>query len=376
MPEYLYRARGPRGERITDSIQADSLAAARRRLEERHCTAIEFYTGDNAADVARMSSAGTGIDAAAAGEWTAADEIEAQRRRGTGAQIWWAFTKHLIIFSLLARWNYASMRDGPPYGWLDWLGFVATPLYAAVFLMMVLPLTIFTQILEASVWHDWARQARWIGAARLLRRLMRTGIPENELVFREAYALAAQGNLSAALRHAEPLRQDPNTVEYLFLGRLATIHEYAGDFAGGLRCLERAIALKPEVPDLWIDLATFRLRHFGNAAGGREALARTAGHELPELARAMVEIAEGMAATIERDFASADRSLRASAARFDKFGIPLIKTIRAELDAWHAVALAGLGRAAEGRKLLARARPLLTAQKSHALLARAEAALA
>lgn len=376
MPDFMYRARGPRGERVTDSIQADSLADARTRLEARHYQGIEFYTGENAADIARMSAAGTGIEPAAPGEWSPADEIEAQGRRGTGAQVAWAFTKHLIIFSLLSRWNYASMRDGPPYGWLDWLGFAATPLYAAFFLMMVLPLTIFTQMLEAAVWHDWKRQARWIGAARLLRRLMRTGIPENELTFREANALAAQGNLSAALQRVEPLRQDPSIAEYLFLGRVSSIHEYAGDFSGGLRCLERAAALKPETPDVWIDLATFRLRRFGNAPGAREALAHAAGRELPEIARAMVEVAEGMAATLERDFAAGEERLRAASARFDKFGIPLIKGIQAELKAWRAVALAGLGRKEPARKLFAEARPLLVAQRAHALIARAEAALA
>lgn len=284
MPEFIFRARGPTGERLADRVAAATLGEARQVLEARGYRDIRFHSHDNAADVARMAAADTGVPPAEPGEWTAADEIQAQRRRGAGRQLWWAFTKHFIIFSLLVRWNLHAYRDGPPYGGLDWLGFVATPLYAVVFVFQVLPMTIFTQLLEASVWHDWRKQARWIALARALRWVKKTGIPENELVFREAYALAAQGNLSGALQHAEQLRGHPDIAEYLYLTRVSSIHEYAGDYTGQLRCVERAAALQPETTDVWIDLATVRLRRFwqrggcpgGAGPGGREGAGRAA----------------------------------------------------------------------------------------------------
>lgn len=83
-----------------------------------------------------------------------------------------------------------------------------------------------------------------------------------------------------------------------------------------------------------------------------------------------------MIACTERDFATADGLLRDAAQRLGQFGSPLIKSLQAELDAWHAIALAERGCAAEARKIFAGARPLLVAQKSHLLLSRAEAALA
>jgi len=376
MPEFLYRARGPSGELIADRVAAATLEQARQVLEARGCRDLEFHSHDNAAEIARMLAAETGIPPADPAEWSAADEIESRRRRGTGRKLWWAFTKHLAIFSLLVKWGLGAWLAGPPYGGLDWLGFVAAPLYLIFFIFQVLPMLVFNQLLEASVWQEWKRLARWTALARALRWVRRTGIPESELVYREAYALAAQGNLSAALQHAEQLRALPARAEYLHLARVSSIHEYAGDYAGQLRCVERAAALRPDTTDVWIDLASVRLRRFANVAGAREALTRVEGKELAEVPKAVLLLIQGMLACMERDFVAADGCLQGAAQRLAKIGNPLIQTPQAELNAWWAIALAGLGRTDEARQAFAAARPLLVVQKSHPLLNRVQSALA
>lgn len=53
--------------------------------------------------------------------------------------------------------------------------------------------------MEATVWCNWTELRRFVRRARILRRFMITGIPESELDFREAEALAAEGHLSEVL---------------------------------------------------------------------------------------------------------------------------------------------------------------------------------
>ncbi|AOS44698.1 hypothetical protein Verru16b_01765 [Lacunisphaera limnophila] len=376
MPDYLFRATDASGNVVEDRLEAATLGQARYMLELRGFSAIEFYSPENVDDIQRASLSGTGIDPALPGDGTAGIEIAAHQRKGVAAQLLWALGQHAFIFGPLLLWNWLSWRGDRPFGWGDWLGFVATPLYAVVFGLMVLPLTIFTIMLEAAVWSDWPKQRRCIRLARLLRTVMRTGIPENELLFREANARAAEGDLAGALAHVAPLRGHPDLAEYLYLGRLSSVYEYAGDFTGQLRCVEEAVALNPDGTDGWIDLAAVRIRQFRDVAGARAALERIADREFPEMVRAVYLLTQGAVAVEAAEPAAAEKALVESQQLLAKFGLALIQAFEAELQAYLALARAAQGRGAESRADYARVRPMLLAGKRHTLVARADAALA
>ena len=376
MPQFLFRAKDATGGVVEDRLEAATLGQARYTLELRGFKDIEFFSTENVADVQRMALSGTGFEDDLPPDIPAGSEIAAHARRGVLAQFFWALSWHMVFLGPLLLWNFFSWRGERPFGWGDWLGFVLTPLYLLVFVKMVLPLTVFTILLEAAVWQDWGKQARCIRLARFLRRFMRTGIPENELLFREAHALAAQGDLAGALRHVEPLRGHPDVSEYMFLARVGSVHEYAGDFAGQLRCAEQAAARQPDSADPWIDLASVRIRRFRDVAGANAALEKAENKDLSEMARAFLLLTKGMIAVEDHRMAEAETHLREAAGVFRKFGIALIQALEAELQAYLALALAAQGRGGEARADFARVRPLLVAGCMGQLVGRVDVALA
>ena len=375
MPDFCFKGTSPGGKKVQDRIEAASLSQARWILENRRYREVEFYTPENAEDIMRMARLGTDVAPPASGEWTAKDEIGSLTRRGMATKFFWALKRHSIFFGPLLLWNYFSWHGDRPFGWNDWLGFISTVTYLLIFILMVAPMIVYDQLLEAAVWHDWATQRRYIRLARLLRRLKRTGIPENELLFREANALAAAGNLGEARTLVEPLRNHPEIADYLFLCRLSTIYERAEDYAGQLKCMEEAAVKKPDSVEAWIDLAAVRIRHFQNVAGARSALEQIAGKELPELARAIVLHISGIVSVEERDYGAAVTQLREAETVLSKFGNALIQSFLAELQGYLAMALAAQGRTDEARRRFEKMKPLLVAQKANRLIFRVDRAL-
>lgn len=377
MKVFLFSATAPDGRKVHERIAAAGLDQARYTLEIRRYRDIEFLTDENAADIQRFAAAGTGVPEADPEVWTAEAEVESHRRQGVAAKVWWAFKQHAFIFGALALWNLLAWRGGPPYGWLDWLGFAATPLYGLVFVKLVTPMILFQLILEAAVWHDWKNLRRLIAGARWLRKFTVTGIPDLELDIREATALAAEGRLAEGLALMERHRGRADLAEYLFLSRLAGLYDAAGQYGRGLALMEESAAKGPGGVSEWIDVAMVRIRRLHDAAGARAALARLEDKEVPALAQAVRLIVEGLILVEERDHERAVEYFRAGLEKLEvAAGNPLVLALIAEARAGTVIALARLGRKAAARKLLAGERPLLAARKETDLLARCDAALA
>ena len=376
MPQFLFRARDKSGQSMEDRVEAATLGQARYKLELQGLTDIEFFTPESIVEIQRMALSGTGIEAEDIPEVPASTEIAAQARRGVASQFLWALSWHMFAIGPLLLWNWLSWTGDRPFGWSDWLGFILTPLYLLFFIKLVLPLVLFNILLEAALWQDWEKQARCIRLARWLRLFMRTGLPDNELRFREAYALAAQGNLSAALLHVEQLRGHPDITEYLFLSRSASIYEHAGDYTQQLRCAEQATNKNPDAADSWIDLAMVRIRHFADVGGASAALARAEEKDLSEMAKGVLLLTKGMIAVEDKRMPEGEALLLEARAILKKFGIALIKALEAELQAYLVLALAGQGRASEAKTEYLALRPLLVVDKRNKLLSRADAALA
>lgn len=377
MPQFLFRARSRDGVDLHERIEATNLGQARFILEVRGYREIEFLTDEHIGDIQRAADAGGGAPAADPEFWTAEDEVAAARRKGSAAQLWWAFKQHSIIIVPLLIWNAYSLRGGPPFGWLDWLGFLLTPVYAAYFVTLSLPMVIFQTLLEASVWCDWPKVHRCVRWARRLRRLRMTGIPESELDFRDAYALGAEGEVETAVKSLEKYRGHPEMAEYVYLSRLASVYEYAGRYREMVALLEQSAAKGPGGVSEWIDVAMARVRYLGDVAGAKAALENVGDKEIPAFAGSVLMACLGIIACEERDFAHARELLEGALARFAAAaGNPLMQVLVADAKAYLVLALAGLGEKALARRHFAEIRSLLAVRNDGTLLERCRLAAA
>jgi tetratricopeptide (TPR) repeat protein len=376
MPSFLYEAAGPEGEVVRERIEAENLGQAGYLLKVRGYRDVRFFTDENAGDMRRLTEAGANVSPADPADWTPDDEVELMQRKGAWGQFWWAFRQHLFVVIPLCYWNFLSLRAGPPFAWLDYAGFVATPLYLGYFLFLAAPGQVFHQILDASVWHDWRRLRFFTRLARLLRSAMGMGIPETELRVREATALADEGKLDEALGVMEAVRTDPNNKPYLYLARLAGVYQAAGQFDRQIACLRESQAQSPGGASEWIDLAMALVRRGHDVAGAKAALAQAKEKEMPELAKAFVAWCDGIIACEERDFARAKRELETALELTGTTGTQLMVAVHAHMHAYLCIACAGCGEGDEARRLWSACRAILVAQRETELIGRCRAALA
>jgi hypothetical protein len=376
MREFLFSATAPDGRKVHERVEAANLDQARYKLEIRKYREIEFLTDEHGADIARAARSGVNIPSLPPDVWTAEDEVASRRRRGLREKVWWAFRQHLPIFGILLGWIELELHYGRPYGFHAWASFIALPLYFLWFVRLVVPMTLFQLILEASVWHDWKRLRLLIGIARILKRFITTAIPDKELDIREAASWAAEGRLEDGLRLVEKYRGHPDVAEYLFLTRLSGIYDAAGQYDRVVALLEEAAAKGPGGVSEWIDLAMARIRRKRDAAGAKSALRNIDGKEVPALAQAFRLMVEGMIAGEERDDVRAYEYFRTGLEKLHATGgSPLLQGLIAEGRAGMAISLARLDKKDVARKILAKERPLLEARKEKELLARCDAAI-
>ena len=379
MQRFIFQARDSAGRPVKDYVEASTLDQAKYTLEIRGYREIEFLTDESQQDIERMMQAGGASEAPPIDPelWSAQDHADAMQRKGIGAHLWWAAKQHLVFVLPLAWWNYCSWTGGRPFGWGDWLGFVLTPLYAVYFFKLSLPFMIFQKIMEASVWCNWAEVRRFVSWARVMRRFMITGIPESELDFREAQALSAQGNLDGALAKVERWRKDPDMPPHMFLTRLSSIYENAGDYAAMLACVEDAAKMTPEGVNQWIEIASVKIRRLRDVAGAKAALEKTGDAELAVLPAAFKKWVQGMIATEEGDDMQALACLTEALEKLKAFaGNPLIQLLEVEAKGYLVIVEARLGRREEAGVRFSEVRALLRLNRPNDLYPRCEASVA
>jgi tetratricopeptide (TPR) repeat protein len=373
---FLFQARDAIGRPVQDRIEAESLEQARCSLESRGYRYIEFLTDEGKTEIDRVvrDPSGAPLDP---NRWSAEEEVAALKRKGIGAHLWWVSKQHLPFFMLLAWWNYSSWTGERPFGWGDWLGFALTPLYAIYFFKLSLPFMIFQKIMEAAVWCNWVELRRFIGWARFMRKFMITGIPESELDFREAEALAALGDLTAALDKVERWRNAPAMPQHLFHTRIATVYESAGDYERMVACIEKGADMTPAGVNQWIEVATAKIRRLRDVKGAKAALEKVGDAELAALPAAFMAFARGVIAIEESDNSGAVAFLTDALEKLKTFaGNPLIQLVEAEAKGYLVIAEARLGRRAEARARFDEVRALLRINRPNDLYPRCEASLA
>jgi hypothetical protein len=259
---------------------------------------------------------------------------------------------------------------------VGWLGFATTLLYAVNFILRIAPSILFKQILAASAWCDWARVRRCSTWARVLRHMAGgVGVPERELLIREAYALAFEGHVDEAVRWMEErVKPRATFVESSYLARLSSVYEYARQFDRQVDCLRRAQASGNGGATGWIDLAGALLRRGRDLAGGRAALERARPQEMSEMAKGFLALYDAVAALLENDAARAEHLLREALPYFQT-GTALMEVLERVAEGYLCIACARQGKRDEAVQLWRRAQPMLEARREIELLRECRAAL-
>lgn len=373
---FLYHAQNPDGQPVVDRIEAADLGEAKLALEKRGYTEIVFVTDENEDLYRRAALAGTGLKDEDIPEQGAHEDAAGIQRKGLAAHLWWVVKQHLFPVGALAAWNLSSWFGTRPFGWGDWLGFAASPLYVIYFFKLSLPLLLYQAILEAATRHDHAQLKQLVTLCRALRRLAIAGIPPSELDFREAGSLAAQGKLDAALAMIERWRADPSMPEAVFLGRLASLYENAGDYTKMVALTQEAAALNTTGATAWIDCAAARIRRLRDVEGAKAALARVGEVELAALPCAFKNLVEGIISVEEGADEKAVGLLEGAIEDLGKFGNPLLGEVISEAHGYLLLAEARLGRLDAARDRFVTAKALLKLNRAKDLYPRCLAAVA
>ncbi len=360
---FVFKATGPSGLEVAEEIEAENLEEAKALLASRGYSRVRFLDGENIESIRHMVINGSGLAEKGIPRISPAEEISSRGRRTLRHKVLWAIGKHMVYLGPLLLWNAVTLMRAGPIRPLGIAGLVATPVYLVWMIFKLTPMVCFHQIMDANVWKDWRRMRRFIGIARGARRILGMGIPEFEMMTREAYALASEGRLPEALTLMERVRTTIPVKPRLFLGRLATVYQHAGDFDRQQACMLEAMEAGQKRSVEWIDYGTFLARHERDLSGAKAALAEAEKFEMSQLAKAGFARCSGMIALAERDYPRAHGDLRNAVAGLTQHAsTPIGEFLTSETKAYLAIACARLGRRDGAGQLWAEVEPLMKAR--------------
>jgi hypothetical protein len=374
MPEYLFTAKNLHGKPVTDRIEAASVDGARYALELRRFTEITFHTDDASLRIDESLNREMDPNPDPDLQLDPDEELAARRSGGFLAGIWFAWKVHWFMWLPLLVWCAFIYRGGQPFGAGDWIGLGLTGLFLAYFIVLIIPGVAFQALLRAAVWNRLAEARFWTALLRRIPLISGGAFPKFELDVRLACVLARNGRADEGRKLlARYLEGNP---EALLLSRISSFHDAAGEYAQAHEMRRRATEVSNGGLSETIDEALGLARYLHRPAEARACLARIAEKELVEAAQIFVAYVEGLIALEEKNFAEANRLLEKTIALMQPMAEgELMKGMLREIWAFQSIALAGLGRMADARKLLAKARPLLTARREMDFLQRCEAAV-
>ena len=366
MLSFNFRATSPKGERVANRVEAESVKAAIAQLEQRGYSAIQLLDDETSAVKINDPSSRRRL------QFSTREEEALRRKKTFAGRTLWSFGKSWWIWGPLLAWlGLAWWRSG----------WASPALPAALLLTFVIwfawatvPSVFYEQALQASVWCRWREVERWMGWMARWQYWFKTPMPEHELLFRTATAMAGQGRLDEGLRRVAPLARDTRLAPGFYQARLASLYFAAKDFATMARLQEEARMLNPS-PSSVIDLATTQARWLGDAKSAQKLLAGVDVKALPPSAQAffgycqgVIALAQGQPVTAAKHLAEALESARAIA------GVPLVQSLVLDARAHYGLALAAMGRPDEAKPHLNAAYPLLKAREDVQLIARCKAA--
>lgn len=366
--EYLLSAKSESGKQITERVDATSADAAVEMLRLRGCTEIVLHTDEVGAVYTQQSKVEQHI--------SPKDYLAFRQPRGYLGRVAFIARK---LYAQSWKWNLgflivlATRRWlDSPWGLLDYLaiGSLLLPLAASFVTQISTPGLVYHQFIELVAWGRWNEVLD--RADRLQGRL-----PERELQWNRAKALAGLGRLAEAIEIAGPLAGDPDVPEWLYHSRLAEVYSTAKDTDASFASLEKALALAPDNSTILLDLALSLLYHQRDLPRARQLLEQARSHVLSDVLAPVAEAAEGFLLFEESRPDQARGKLEAGLAGLNQFAAasPLVGAVLDRIRAHLALTLAALGDHAAAEREFRLAEPRLVALRRDELLARCRQAL-
>lgn len=216
----------------------------------------------------------------------------------------------------------------------------------------------------------------WDGVRTLAKELRGSGASRAELDFdldlRLACIYARDHALAEALARLEPWRKRMTTRPGVFEARIAAVHLMAGDTAGHVQMLARALELNPQDPIRQAEHA-LALARFGDLDQAEPLLAGMPPEAQPEPVRGLLLWARGLLQLRRRDPAAQDMLGQAVAAWLPGLHQPALWTSLALCACDHAVAMHEAGAHDAARARIAEVWPVLEAHATVPLLRMLEA---
>jgi len=366
MPEFYLSATDSAGQRETHCIEADTSRVAYERLERQGYRDILLHTSD--AEAAFQTSSRE------LGPLSPAEVVKIRTRSQPelvlmfAALIYRRIWVAIAVVVLIDGYNLLH-GDGMLLRGAVTAAVLIGPCVLAVYVVYFGTAMKYRRLLEASSWGRWQEV---LALAPQLR-----GTPaEIDVAAREGVALAALGQVEEGLRRFGT-QQTGRNPRWMYLIRVAEIHEMARQYDQALEFHRLAYELNPTDPTVQLDMAMALLRHEVDLPRAQQLIHEVKQQHLSELLTTILPHAEGIAALNAGDHAAARKHFLAAEERLKTYEAaqPTIGSVLDSNRAYVAIALAGLGEISAAREQFERARPRLAALGSARLLSRVEHAL-
>lgn len=366
--EYLLSARSAAGKKITERVEASSADAAVETLRKRGYTEVVLHTDDVGALFTQQGKHEPHV--------TAKDYIDYRDLHGYWRRVGFLARKiyvqtwkwHILSLLILLARRWMQLR----WGVMDYgmIGLLLMPLALVLVLQLNNAALRYHKFLELVAWGRWAEVLEQ--ARRLRGRL-----PEHELLWQQAKALAGLGRLSEAVELVAPLADHPNHPQWLYCSRLAEVYAFADKRDEHLAWNEKALALAPQNATLLLDQALSLLRFQIDLPRARQLLVQARSHALSDLLAPAADAVEGVLLLEEGKPDQARDKLVAGIDGLNRFrhASPQVPAMQDRFRAYLALSLAALGDRSAAEHQLRLAEPRLRALNRGDLLARCQSAV-
>lgn len=367
---FLWRGMDREGSRRAVRVNAASAQAAREALEQDGWTQLELLLDEIA------STAAGGVEAP---EWlptgAPSPDFEAALLDGTEpsfASRWWNFIKAgwgtFFLLTAGLAWGFYQLKS-----WLIWSSALGLAALGLVFPVLDAwfgsALRIYKELNEAKVWWRWKRVMSCVQRLQRSHRFTRIGVGDEELARCRAQALAGLGRLEEGLREFQAVEHLYAQNHWLYLSLLGGIYDIAKDYERSTECTRRALAEKPDLAALWIDLALRLARGLNQPAEAKEALARAEGLELSGLAKTYLAWVGGIIGWRERRYGEAKLALESALAQFQKMShLPLVEGSILLTKSYLCAVEGPMGNRSRAEELWREVRPFLECNREEELL--------
>lgn len=370
---YLFTARQPSGDEVSDRVKAASAADAVELLTRRGFTEVRLHEDDSFPMETMKPGHRTHkqVPAAMAIKLRTADD-----RQAFLLNLFQAYRQFgLWLLVLIGLFAYRRIRGAP---------WALNDLVLAV-LMLMPPILVLYFSQGGRVYRrvqELGFQGRWDEVSKMLPQLDRVlgkigakGLAES--AYWKARVALEAGKRGEALATIENTRTRPGVSEVDVLLAFSRIYSAIPDMQSALNCYRRMAELEPKNPMGWMGIAEVHAVHTRQPAEAKAAIAQVRPLGLNEMNQKAIQLFEGAIALAEGRFAQAREEITKAIAFFER-AAKATPTSQGFVRVWEALlaeACARSGDLAAARELLDRSRDYLVRVRIGHLVKRVEAAL-